>query len=533
MKFSFTLFCVLITFSVLGQFGVTTQPTEETFDGVTLIQPNASKIAYLIDNNGDVRHQWEGNYTPGVGIYLLENGDLLRTGYTDDEYRYAGGQGGILEIVSWDGTVEWSYIISSKTEKLHHDVVSLPNGNILATVWEVKSYEEAIAMGRKPELLDTALWPDKIVELEPIGRQEARIVWEWKVWDHLVQDFDETKPNFGVVQENPGKIDVNYGSTDPDWNHINALSYNSELDQIILSVPTFDEIWIIDHSTTTEEASSNTGGRSGKGGQILYRWGNQYAYKKGLASEKKLFYQHNPTWIKENNQWKVLLFNNGRNRPVVKYSTVEKIELPVNDVGEYIINDGIFGPEKSEIIYQAINPTDFFAPIVSGAQLLGNNNILITNGVSSNIFEINPSKETVWAYKVPVNSKGETVCLNDSTAASGILFRSYKYSYDYLGLLNLTNQGEIGENCFPSIPLHVVANNDPPRVFYGQNTLKVQAKSTISEVLIYTLNGQIISKISGINSKYSEHNLYLQPGIVLAKVVSNSGAILSTKFVVR
>jgi len=120
--------------------------------------------------------------------------------------------------------------------------------------------------------------------------QKTRLQWEWDLWDHLVQDYDESKDNYGSVEENPQLMDVNFVVANPrggsrnnsdetprgqkDWTHVNAISYNPELDQIMLSYNTMSELNVIDHSTTAEEAKGHTGGRCGKGGDFIYRFGN-------------------------------------------------------------------------------------------------------------------------------------------------------------------------------------------------------------------------------------------------------------------
>ena len=128
-------------------------------------------------------------------------------------------------------------------DRLHHDIAPMPNGNILMISWELKTKEEAIQAGRDTALLtQSKLWPDYIIEVDPVLDS---IVWEWHVWDHLIQGFDATKDNYGVVADHPELVDLNFvtnGGT-ADWMHTNSIDYNAELRQIMISVPTFNEVW--------------------------------------------------------------------------------------------------------------------------------------------------------------------------------------------------------------------------------------------------------------------------------------------------
>ena len=179
--------------------------------------------------------------------------------------------------MTWDGADAWTYVYSGGVA--HHDIEVLPNGNVLMIVRETKPAAEAIAQGRDPDLLaEGELWTVFIIEVEPTGPTSGNIVWEWRAWDHLVQDHDPTQNNFAGVGVHPELIDINYfDPTRPaerDWRHANAVDYNEEFDQIVLSVRHFSEFWVIDHSTTTEEAAGHSGGDRGRGGDLLYRWGN-------------------------------------------------------------------------------------------------------------------------------------------------------------------------------------------------------------------------------------------------------------------
>lgn len=374
-------------------------------DGYVLFAPTYGTVTYLIDKCGKQVHSWPSTYTPGLSVYLLSDGTLLRAGNTNNTTFTAGGKGGIIEKFDWEGNVTWSYTISDELQCQHHDIRELPNGNILAIVWELKTNEEAIAMGRNPEKLDSTIWSEKIIEIKPEGTNEGTIVWEWYLWDHIVQNFDETKPNYGVIESNPQLMNINYfATTGPDWIHLNSVDYNPDLDQIVLSSHETGEFWIIDHSTTTEEAASHSGGNSGKGGDFLYRWGNTTAYNVGTTQH--FFGQHNAHWIEKGllfeNQ--IMVYNNGNGRPEGNYSTIEIINPPVE--GYNYTSTLPYLPETPSWIYNANNPNNLYSPFISGAQRLSNGNLLYCDGVDGIFNEIDTSGNLVWQYINPVSNNG-------------------------------------------------------------------------------------------------------------------------------
>ena len=324
--------------------------------GYTLFSPISSTTTYLIDEHGREIHNWESvsGLRPGLSSYLLDDGDLLRTGNLGNNAPgdfSAGGAAGHIERISWDGELEWSWNYSSRDYRSHHDIEPMPNGNILLIAWEEKSVQEVAQAGRNSQsdnsdktVSSITLWPDLILEIKPIGTDDVEIIWEWHAWDHLIQDFDSSKDNYGNVSQHPELLDVNFNdatggaSGGRDWMHCNGIDYNLELDQIALSCKNMNEIYIIDHSTTTLEASGHSGGNSGMGGDILYRWGNPEAYRAGTNSDQQLFGQHDVQWVESNrpNSGELIVFNNGNGRDIL-FSSVDIIAPPI-DNGSYLKN---------------------------------------------------------------------------------------------------------------------------------------------------------------------------------------------------
>jgi Arylsulfotransferase (ASST) len=432
------------------------------FRGYTLLNPMGQKTVYLLDMEGRVVKTWETKYNSMQVAYLLEDGHLFRVANAGDEMSFGGGGGsaGRVNEMTWDGEVLWDFKMHNAKQLQHHDAIKLPNGNCLMVVWEKKTAAEAVAAGRKKELVSNYLIPDSLLEIKPTGKTTGQVVWEWHLWDHLIQDHDSTKANFGDVAAHPELVDINFvespmgpgpggggaqGKTaktavakakdaakdarskaeqdklksigyvgapaaraqriSPDWTHVNSVDYNPALDQIVMSVHELSEIWIIDHSTTTAEAASHSGGRSGKGGDLLYRWGNPHAYRAGTHADQKLFAQHNANWVRPGlpGEGHILIFNNGGHRPDGDYSSVDEIVPPVDSQGRYEHKAGkAYGPAKPIWSYSAPKRSDFYAFFISGANRLPNGNTLICSGPNGTLFEVTPDKQIVWKYVNPV-----------------------------------------------------------------------------------------------------------------------------------
>ena len=316
-------------------------------------------------------HTWPSYFSPLAK--LLDNGNLLINGNVE---------------IDPDGNVAWEFRYPQ-----HHDLLKLPNGNVLILSNELLPFEEAIALGANPGSVyslacsSPSIMGTRVVEARPTGPESAEIVWDWSVFDHLIQDFDPEKPNYGVVADHPERIDLNYAlaeapcnSDKVSWTHPNALDYNAELDQIMITVRYFSEIWVIDRSASKEEAAGSAGGNAGKGGALLYRWGNPRAHGAGTPADQRLFWPHAAHWIPEGSPGagNVLVFNNGREYPGFErgYSTVDEVALPYD--GRNYRRDMAGAYHAAEIVwtYAADPPESFYSRSKSNAQRLPNGNTL-------------------------------------------------------------------------------------------------------------------------------------------------------------
>jgi hypothetical protein len=416
----------------------------KAYEGYTLYKPLGGTEVHLINNAGNPVHTWtipsellpppEG-VRPGGEVFLRKNGELVLT-----------ADWGIAAIDK-DSKEVWR--IDSRDLGPdqrwfgHHEVVELPNGNMLLPGFIEKTRTEAEAAGFNVTAADQCPTPptpdlqtlrvDNIWELAPIDPQVGfksgwKVVWRWNIWDHFTNDpNDPNKAYIGYIDPAEG-ICGNYIQQAWTFGRFNALSYNPDRDEIAISESLMNEVWVINHNLTTEQAA-------GLEGDLIYRWGNPYAYGAGAPfqsansrGDQKLSFQHRVQWIPKGfpGEGNILIFNNGTDWGD---SSVIEIKPPIGSDGKYTRPAGL--PFGAAVVWQYdeyATPGTFFAAFISSAQRLSNGNTLINNGPAGYFFEVTRNGNKVWEYINPTNGAAQ------GANAPFMVYRSWRYAPNFPGL---------------------------------------------------------------------------------------------------
>ncbi|MFK7750317.1 MAG: aryl-sulfate sulfotransferase [Kordia sp.] len=362
---------------------------DKIHNNLTLAIHAGKNFSTILDKTGQVVHEFTFDNVLGNDLEILPNGKLLGIFKDTSTEIQFGGSAGIVRILDFNGNVEWEYILNNADFVLHHDVEMLPNGNVLLLVWERILEADAALQG---SVNPGNIYPEKLIEIDPAT---DTIVWEWRSFEHIIQDDDASLPNYGIVSQNPNKFNVNYNpANNGDFMHANGFDYDENKDVIYLSVNFFSEVWVIDHSTTTAEAATETGGNYGKGGDILYRFGNPRAYD-NMMGEVRSDRNHYPNLLENGvpGDGNMLVYVNGFAEGV---STVYELEMPAT----FSLTPDT--DNEPTVVWSYTN-TDMFSAKVSGAERLSNGNTLICEG-DFGFWEVTPEKEVVWRYNGGVGS---------------------------------------------------------------------------------------------------------------------------------
>lgn len=426
MKKFFTNFITL-----MGIFIITSNlSVAQDFDGYALYNAVNDNTTYLIDKNGDIAHTWSNARPCNYAVLLMDSGNIMRGGINQGNQINGAAVGGMVQEIDPQGNVVWEFVYSSADYVSHHDITLMPDGNVLLTAWEVYTNAELSAMGYTGN--SNQKYPTHFVEVSQNGTG-GEIVWEWHMIDHMIQDVDPALPNYGVVSEHPELMDINVptggggpgpGGGGGDWFHVNGVHYDAEKDQIVFSSRHLSEILIIDHSTTTAEAAGHTGGNSGKGGDILYRWGDPSNY--GIAGAQTIAGAvHDARFIPDDGRPRGGLVQFFNNVGVGGSSTTDAIELPLAADGyNYEREDGQpFGPATVTWRHECLDNANG----QSAANSMPNGNVFV-NLSGSYMYEVDENDNLIWQYNA------------DSQKA-------FRYTCDHPGVQALIDQGVIEDLC--------------------------------------------------------------------------------------
>ena len=249
--------------------------------------------------------------------------------------------------------------VISQNYGMHHDVVVLPNGNLL------------VCIGKKNEFIN--------VEGEQIrsdsdfiilyDREKGKIIKEWDLAKHL--DVSRQERNY-----------IKKG----DWLHMNGLAFNEKDSTIIVSgrnqglskISWDDKLeWIL-----SENKNWGKSGRSGDGFETkpyilkaVDENGNAYAnnIQNGKISTEDFDFAwgpHAPEVLPNGN---IIVFDNGVYRNFNDENNYSRaVEFEINDVDKTVKQVWQFGKERGEA---------FYSSIISDVDYLSNSdNILVTSG---------------------------------------------------------------------------------------------------------------------------------------------------------
>lgn len=453
--------CVFLLLSML--FSSSTKAQQ--WDGYTLFSIMGTSTARLVDTSGTVYHTWtfSNSQKTGYSSYLLPGGKLLRT------VQYAGGNSftggpitGEVMIADWNGNILWDYVYSTPNYCTHHDVCAMPNGNVLLIAYVRKTAAEVLAAGCNT--FSSEMWSERIVEVQPTGLNTGTVVWEWNLWDHLVQNVDPAKANYyPTIVDHPELLNINFLAS-KDWIHMNGIDYNPILDQITFSSRYMDEMYVIDHSTTTAEAASHTGGNSGKGGDLIYRWGRPSAYS--APGTQIINVVHDAHWIPEgvpNAGYLVGYNNNGTNN---NQSYIDQVNTPVNGYNYNLTLGQAYTPAS----YTLRHTCNGYTSNMGNSHQLPNGNMLVNMATSGNFYELDPQGNTIWTFSW-------------TSFGNGFNAQAFRYNTCYIS------------NPAPPIPL-ITANG---------NTLTADSGVTWQ----WYLNGALLAGATGQSYTATQTGIYL------------------------
>ncbi|XOV87431.1 MAG: aryl-sulfate sulfotransferase [Pseudomonadota bacterium] len=357
--------------SVVRPTGLTYHQATLSTKGYTLFTPHGDTHSYLIDMAGRIVHRWHFTHIhPGYGR-LLENGNLLMTGSDVN-----------LPDPPRDEPTKAPPPFATHITRLggYHTTLCEVNwaGEV---VWQYDNAAQHHDFYRFPNG-NTMVpeWVELPEELHKRVRGGYRMPRE-RLPRLLGDDLVEVDASGVEVRRihtwqllDPVKDPIYPTTRRWEWTHVNGIDVN-EAGDIVFSARNADRVAIIDNAT----------------GELRWKFDKTHG-------------QHNPTFTPAGN---IQIFDNGKDGSRV---------LEVN-------------PATNEIVwqYRGMPSQQFFSGHISGASRLASGNLLVCEGTSGRLFEVNRQHQVVWEFINPfinLNKRGEPTVS---------IYRAHRYSPDFPG----------------------------------------------------------------------------------------------------
>jgi hypothetical protein len=552
------LFLCLLKLSAQESFMVQTETrywnSDKAYNGYTLF--GSGGHTYLIDMEGQVIHSWN----IGTNPRFTDGGNLL------DAVGGNPSNSNVWKELDWNGNVVWQYTESRKGYYPHHDFAKIYDTKLGDSAFiyianKDLTSQQCLDAGCGPLNNYTGAQMDVVIEVDMKGN----VIWEWSFFDHVVQDINASLSTYGIIKDNPGKINLNLrgNPVKSDWLHCNSLDYNEELDLVVIN-SVHGEFYVIDHGNTFtkgDPAGSIALAASTKG-DFLYRFGDPAKYNQGdppsilenwekaTSGHKQIGGAHNIQWIRPGlpGEGNFLIFNNAENLfELTPQSYIFEINPFLNSsgtntgkfvnpptAGYNIVNspDRNLMKEKKNMSKQIVwafsskNNTSFYSTIGSGAQRLPNGNTFVCSMNDGHFFEVSPKDTSiVWEYINPVTRDGIKKIKTDNYPTYNAAFRAYRYSKDHPALIghDLT-AGETITGFDPDYikPADVTSiektngqlksastlNQNYPNPFSLNTTIEFELESTKQVSLnIYDLSGKQVKTLINQNCTTGKYSL--------------------------
>lgn len=351
-------------------------------DNKLTVMNRTTQEPFAVDSNGEIR--WYSTlYTQHV-VESWSQGHLMILTKKDNSKELYNS---LLETDAL-GRVYQEYQFTPKNKRtlIHHDIVELPNHNILATVSDGSVYgEDTIA--------EISHQTGKIVNLIDMKRLLPKSVWY------------KYKADKGAASD---------GSASPghDWLHMNSIEYLPEENSLLVSNRNQDLIFKLDYRTKEFKWLYS--------GKKKSAWPKKY-HKYLLTPEKGTKHtggQHALTQLPNDtgdpNKENILLYDNniavtnGPKKTSGKYS--QGTQYQIDQKNKTIKQTWSYGKQLGK---------QNFTPVIGNAQRLDNGNTLLTfgfknGGKESNIIEVKPDGTQVFNFSFKHGGK------------KGYVYRAYR-----------------------------------------------------------------------------------------------------------